>query len=253
MLMLFSAGIRRLPTERLIPFDDSDLMLMVSPTVGLRLANMITEDGEKFKIGDIMEQKKEIFECDSLKERMEEFAEIREGRFERFFVSKKAKYLFFDQEEQKYLKQTMFALNLNCSVEIYIQDIDGFQRIELEELPAKRRTYILNEFKRLMVRTVLDVKEYYDMFFNKNGDSDKNIRKDVKEKMEKLFSKYPKLKLIKTKKDFKRYKKFLSMKYHPDVSEENGDIIAKINNDFDTLKDSSWYKNLEDEDGEANG
>lgn len=248
MMMLFSSGVKGLPTEQLMPFSDEDFILMLSPSVGLRLCNLITDDGDKFKIGKIIESAPE-FSCESLQARMDEFVEIRDARLERFFVTKKSPYLFFDKEEQTYLSKTSFALNLNCAVEIYTRDISGvMQKVNLDEMPFKQQRFTLSQMKRLKVREVMDVGEAAAL--RKAAHKDQTQKKD-EVTMEDFFRKYPKLKEITTQIQFDRYRKFLLKKYHPDISKEENaaTLSAQINTDFDLLITTDWYKKLRNDKG----
>ncbi len=253
MLMLFSGGVRGLPTEQLIPFDENDFMLMLSPSVGIKLCNLMTDDGDKFKIGKVIESKKDIFSCESLPERMEEFAEIKDARYERFFITNKSPYLFFDEEEQQYLSKTSFSLNLNCSLEIYIKDISGpMVKKEIDELSLKTQRFVIAELKKLKAREVMTVGEA--MSLRRAARQDKSSKaKEDEITMETFFDRYSKLSSITTAEQFNRYRKFLLKKYHPDISKEEfaAEKSARINTDFDVLVTTEWYKKL-DKEGEGN-
>ncbi len=175
---------------------------------------------DKFKIGKVIESKKDVFNCESLSERMEEFAEIRDARYERFFITNKSPYLFFDEEEQQYLSKTSFSLNLNCSLEIYIKDISGpMVKKEIDELSLKTQRFVVAELKKLKAREVMTIGEAIAL--RRAARQDKSVKaKEDEMTMETFFGKYGKLVSITTVDQFNRYRKFLLKKYHPDISKE---------------------------------
>lgn len=64
MLMMFGHALYKAPFERAMPFNDRDLMILVSPEYGIRLCNITTEQGETFEIKSFMISKKDVFNCE---------------------------------------------------------------------------------------------------------------------------------------------------------------------------------------------
>lgn len=245
--MMFQMGHRKLPFEQILPYDKDDLLLMLNGELGLRLCNMQTDDSRVLRISRIMETEESVFHCPKFDDRANEFAELLDGRLERFFISKKSPYIFFDQEEQVYLQKKVFSiLDTNCAVEIYMRTIEGhLKRVEYAELDTKNRIRVLSAFKKYKVRAVMDIEEYSNLV---NIETKGGIH-TISEELQAIMSRYPRLPDIEDKQTFKRYRRFLSKKYHPDVSKEEHarEISSQINSDFDKLESSPWYQKLKEE------
>jgi len=265
MLMMFGSALRRAPFERAMPFNDSDLMILVNPDYGFRLCNITTEDGEKFGIKNFMisetevsgQKPKDIFGKKPFEERVKEFGEIFNGRVERFFETEKSDYIFFDLEEQKYLRKLMSKKGLSCSVEIYkYHKNKPPEKIEYLDLPYEEAIMITKFLSSCKVRTVLNCRDYY--YMNKaNHEKSRerrskysNFNNKRDSEMEILFNRYKQLRDLTSKERVDKYFKALTVKYHPDREGGDAEICATIREDFGNIKEGRWYINLKDkEDG----
>lgn len=245
MYFLFPQSTADFDFSRIFPYK-TDFMYMISPNIGLRLCNFLTVDGKQFKIEMIMQEEKDVFHCEDVKERLRSFNEILDSRLERFFITKKSKYIFFDGEEQIYLKDVFEKAGLSCTVEVYLSTCENFEKVELRDLKPRDRNFVINTMKKMKVRWVSDLQDYIVLERKANNDeAPVGFKNPKSEFMEEMQSKFPKLAEIRTTEQFKKYERFLSMKYHPDVSESKDvDLYAKIRKDLDLLKKSSWYKML---------
>lgn len=261
MLMMFSGALRKAPFERAIPFNENDLMILINPYLGIRLCNVVKETGENFKIGSFIMQNPEIFGKQGYSERIKEFAEIFHGRVERFFVTKKNDYLFFDLEEQKFLKKLMSKSGLSCSVELYKYSKDKApEKINYLDLTYKQSVPVTKFLSSYKIRAVMDCRDYYNVNkrkYDENRFDFEKMKSDIKNKkeseMQTFYSKYPKLKGLDDKKRVNLYFKKLTIKYHPDKGGD-ADICSSIRQDFENIKSTRWYINLIDENvGDVNG
>lgn len=249
MLMMFSKGLRQLPLDQVMPFNDDDLIVICEGDIGFRLTNVVSDDNAPFSIRYLVENKP-IFKCSDFRERMLEFSKIMPARLERFFDTKKVDYLFFDLEEQQQIQQALESTSLSCAIEIYIVKDGEFKKVELEDLSASESRTVLKHLTRLRVRAVSECREYYMMRVDYKKKVDKS-REKFKKRSEKMktdsmityFSRYSKLKSYSEKKQVDKYFKLLLKKYHPDKGGDES-IFVIINNDSKDIKGLSWYKSL---------
>ena len=265
MLMMFGSALRKAPFERAMPFNDSDLMVLINDEYGFRMCNITTEDGERFGIKNFMISDKEmfgkkpvdIFGKTPFDQRVKEFGDIFVGRVERFFETKKSDYIFFDLEEQKYLRKLMSKKGLSCSIELYKYSKDKSpEKIEFLDLPYNDAMMITKFLSSCKIRAVLNCREYY---YASKSNHDKNKERYSKysnftgkkdDKMDFFFARYKQLKTFTSKEKVDKYFKLLTVKYHPDKEGGDTEICSTIRSDFGTIKESRWYINLKDkEDG----
>lgn len=254
MLMMFGAALRKAPFERAMPFNEKDLMILINQEYGFRLCNITKETGETFEIGSFIVQNPDVFGKQTYTERVKEFAEIFSGRVERFFETKKNDYIFFDLEEQKFIRKLMSKAGLSCSIELYKYDKNQSpKKIDILDLNLKDGQMITKFLAACKVRHVENCRDYFykNQKNKKTNSSDRfkqysERKKQEEEKKNKFFYKYPKLKELDTKERVNLYFKKLTVKYHPD--RENGDpeLCAEIRGDFEIIKETSWYINLKD-------
>lgn len=255
IFMFLDGSMQGLPIERMYPYgeDYEDFMMMMSPELGLRLCGIHTADKHKFKVKKIIESEKESFKTPDLSKRMEKFLKLKDARLERHFgPEKKDPYLFFDPVEQDYLREEAFkSLDLYCSVDFYERDQASGQmyRVELADIPLKQRNRLIRECDKLKLRAVLQLRSWYPFSTAAKGEG-RRVQVPTFS-MDGYFRRYPKLKEIKTQEAFKRYRKFLAKKYHPDTvmdevkKETVQEIFKKVAEDMDELEKSVWFKNLE--------
>lgn len=253
MLMMFGHSIKRMPLERAIPFDNDDLMVIVSPEIGFRLCNIASELGEVFSIKSLVNSREKVFGKVKFEDRVKDFAEVFQAKLERFFVTQKIDYLFFDGEEQREIRKVLCKPGLSCSVEIYRIFKDKPPEIlDFLSLEKKEANKITKFLSACSVRTVIDCREYYYICNTKGinktpgaGFERKNEKKKTKEneQMEKFFKRYSKLSSFKSKEKVNNYFKKLVVKYHPD---KGGDpkLCAQVTSDFNIIKKLGWYLDL---------
>lgn len=254
MLMMFGAALRKAPFERAMPFNDSDLMVLISPKIGFRLCNISNERGESFKIRDFMNENEKVFGNISFEERLNDFVSIFPGRVERFFKTKKSNYIFFDEEEQKFLRKLMSKPGLSCSVEMYRYYEDRSpKKIELLDLSYDDALYVTKFLSACKVRMIMNARDYYyiakeryDKDFERKSNFKKRAEKETRDEMSIMFKRYSKLMDLKNKEKVQKYFKQLTIKYHPDKEGGDTETCAQIRSDFDTIKSSRWYLNLAD-------
>lgn len=255
MLMMFGHAIRKAPYERAIPFNSQDLLILVNPSIGIRLCNITSETGETFKIFDFMKSEPEVFGKDAA-ERVSEIADVFEGRVERFFVTKKSPYVFFDAEEQRHIRKMMSRPGISCSVEIYKYNAENkAEKMDLLDFELDDSKEIIKFFNACYIRAVINCTEYYLMAKPKHDEykgrqSKYNPEVIEKETLDKLFLKYKKLSSIKSKDRVRRYFKLLFAKYHPDnviYHPEYGggdEVVKEIGHDLEFVKTTKWYNQL---------
>lgn len=258
MLMMFGSALRKAPFERAMPFNDKDLFILINPEIGIRLCNITTEQGLEFSIRDFITiDEDKVFKCEDFETKMKDFVEILPSRIERFFVTDKADHIFFDLEEQKYLRKIMSRPGLSCSVEIYKFDKNKpAEKIDVLSLNAKESREVLAMLNAWRVRMIVDVREYYQLA--RDDFEEREARRAryeefmkkarPKDPMETMFKKYPKLKGLDTKDRVNKYFKKLTVKYHPDnfQDKDTTELCAEIRDDLAKVKESSWYINLAD-------
>lgn len=248
ILMLFTKQIRKLPLEQAIPFNKDDLMIVVSKNIAFRLTNLMDERHNGFYVQDVME-KETVFATPEFSVRMKKFAEIMEARMERFFDTGKAEYLFFDEEEQNYIRNVFNNHDLKCGVLIYVKKKKSgkFEELDFEQMDYKAFKKIAPHFKKLGIKCVVRPEKYFILkhqFNEKNRERFEKLKQNKEGAfMEKMFKRYKLLKEMNTKEDVAKYYKKLAVKYHPD---KGGDpeVFMKIKSDFEAIKQSTWYAEL---------
>lgn len=254
MLMMFGAALRNAPYERAFPFNETDLMILFDSEYGLRLCNICTEDGERFLLMDFMKDKPDIF-GENPEKRLEQFIEIFSSRVERFFVTHKNDYIYFDLEEQRFLKKLMSKGGLCCSVEIYKYSQDEpAQLVELEDLPYSTALQICRFLNHFKVRKIIDPMRYYNLRREQKihpnwegADWGSRFKEKQKSEIKKYFEKYPKLSGLDTTARVDKYFKLLLKKYHPDNNQNDAslnDLFTEINADYEAIKLTTWYRGL---------
>lgn len=261
MLMMFGPALRKAPFERAMPLNQKDLMILMSPEIGFRLCNVTTEGGLTFEIKDFMTSSKETFGDIDFNQRMLDFADIFQGRVERFFTTKKSDYIFFDQEEQKFIRKLMSKPGITCSVEIYRYYKDKSpERIDFLDIEYQEGMKVTRFLNSCGVKMILTARDFY--YLAKPSHEDSRGRKSKyqeykKEKSENemscFFARYSKLKDLTTKELVNKYFKKLTIKYHPDRNiaqggEDTTDICATITGDHESIKATAWYNKLPDND-----
>lgn len=253
MLMITSSrALSKLPYDRALPFNSRDLMIMVNPQIGFRLKNICNEIGGVFDISSVCEENKKVFGDVSLNDRAKEFLQHFRSRVERYFITRKSEYIFFDTEEQEFLRKTMSAAGLSCSVDVFVvNESNDFEMIDYRMLNEKKAKNVIRFLSDCAVREVIDCMESYRAKNYRYRPSNFSMGKRSMKFEDDIFdeySRYSKLKLVSSKESFKKYMKALRVKYHPDkCKDENAEEISKvIAEDIENLKKTKWYIDLPD-------
>lgn len=249
-MIIGSRALSKLPFDQAIIFNDKDLLIMVNTQVGFRLRNICDEVGRVFSISALMKENTEVFGEIELKERVNAFLRHFTSKTERFFVTHKGNFIFFDTVEQAFLRKSLSSPGLSCSVDIYkIYENCEFQLIDYRSLDKVNAKIVIRYLDDCAVREVIPCSHAYKS--NIGG-----RRRVYGEKVGVEFTKtifdeysyYKKLKLITNKKSFNRYFKLLKANYHPDrTGSEDSEIFKIICEDYDKLKNTEWYHNLPNE------
>ena len=250
MLISFAQGMRLIRWAQVIPYGEEDFILMIDDRTGVHYTNIILEDGQKFDMKNIVQSNDAIFHCPDFSKKYDEFVEIFPTRLERFFQTKKAAYLFFDLEEQRYWEGVFAKLSFSATVEIMKYGITGFQKVNLLNLSTSEAMRIISVLDTLKVRETMTVREGYwaQRAASESAERKMNHVLGIQDYMKR----YPNLHRLRSKKQFAIYRRNLLRKYHPDVStiKDAAKIFAQISVDLKTLEQSVWYKKLPDREGE---
>ena len=237
--------------ELVAPYNDRDLVIFLSPNLSLVLRKIrSTTDNLPFNIKQLMQHEdyKDVFCCNDFEKRLSQFAKNMDTRLERVFVTKKSTYLFFDQEEQDSLKSIVSDISLACTVEIQRRrKIDNiFVSCPLQTMLEADYLNIAEKLKRAGVTCEVSLDEYmrYTKKFHtfKRKDKDKDI-------IDEVFSEFPNLKQPSKAETKTAYKKYAS-EFHPDKNPDNpeaGEKFTKLQDAWDKLQDTKYFKQLKDE------
>jgi hypothetical protein len=256
--MMFPKGIWKLDWSKICPLNEKDLLYLLSNDVAFGLINLMDEKNYSFKLKSIIDEpkNKEVFGPTGFDERSKEFAELMDAKIERFFETNKTSYIFFDAEEQKFLKEVFESYTLTCQIKIYIKKNGNFEVIDLDNINSSDYRKIRKFFKLTNVIYVIRPERY--VYLNnirknkaeKNQDRIKQTRKAKEEAdmnaARKILLKYPGLNDIKNEEEFKSFYRALAKQYHPDKNQGDSSRFVEINKDFEDLTKSIWYKKLLD-------
>jgi hypothetical protein len=246
--MIFSRDLKRLTFETMIPFSKDELFLIINPRLAFRFSGIADDNNRYLDIKDIME-KEVTFATPDFNKRCREFAQVMDTRIERYFITKKSPYVFFDEEEQDFLRGIIKKNSLTATVTIYMrEDTRGrFNKIAYTSLSAKDHIEVSRHLKRMRVMAVVKPDKYYSLHVSAKSRAESRYEKMNMAKesdfMEMIFSRYPRVAEIKDRNQFKIYYRGLSKKYHPDQGGSH-EIFACISSDFEKLKETYWYKKL---------
>lgn len=258
MLMMFSEEIEHIPLDKALALGSNDLLVMWNKEIAIGLKNIQNEKNEFFSIKTIMESEKE-FACTNFEEKCEQFAKVMDTRLERFFVSKKTSYVFFDEEEQQVISKILKKNKLNCCVSIYIREEENetFKEVDFEEISSYEylRDPLLKNVKqclrKLNIKYVIPPDRYIELKEKrtiKNSQFKNNVARRTKaieaKQMEQYFKKYNELVNIETNDEFKTFYRSLARAYHPDRNDGEDTLFKEMKADFDKIEETMWYKNL---------
>jgi len=251
--MLFHKFIKRVPFDKIAPFNSEDLLLIMSPKTAIVLKSIMNDFNERFLIKDIIINNKKVFGEKDFNERCKDFANIMSSRIERYFESNKSKYIFFDEEEQLFLKDLFHKNSLSCIVEVYFKIDDSFQKVDVEKININDFRLVRRDLSKLGVIEAMKVERYHNLISRKSGRVNRKkgffnfndfISNSEKSKIETLKLMYPSLSEVSSKEDFKVCYKKLAKKFHPDLNPGKEEKFKRMKDNFEYLKKTKWHKNL---------
>jgi hypothetical protein len=257
MLMMFPKSIRKLPWEKICPLNENDLLVIMNKNVAFGLMNIADEDNNYFSISQIMRipENTAVFGVGSFEDKCKDFSEIMDSRLERFFDTKKTDYIFFDKEEQKFLKGVFANLNVTCQVELFAQKDGEYKKVNYEDISVQDFKKFRPFFSKLGVIYVIRPERYNvlnNVYKLKNESNQDKIKRAQEAKAQaelqaalKIVEKYPGLSEIRSQVEFKAFYRNLAKKLHPDVNSEGQNQFTEMNADFEKLKKSIWYTKLD--------
>lgn len=257
LIVLMPESMRRLLWARIIPYSEDNLCYVISKNFHLALINIrVPGTQETFSVKKIMEENS-IFGNIDFDETVYSLAEILDTRLERFLVTKKADSMFFDEEEQKFLKELFRKKSLMCDVQMIVRDSVTKKPsvVNFDDLGRKDVLHLskfLNHTKaHYMCHAVTHVgllksRTHYD-----------RIRYLLSAKLEKCFSKsngllfhsFPELAECKSKQEYSSRSRAIIMKLHPDICRFDyaKEVRAEtIKNLIELVKETQWFKSLPD-------
>jgi hypothetical protein len=250
MLTMLPNRMRALPIDRIFPFNDNDLMIAASDQLVFGLRDIRDETGSVFSIRSIIEARTDIFGSKPFKDRNKEFTNLLFTRLERYFVTQKSDYIYFDLTEQEYLRDKIFKSHaLTARVDIFLIDEKKFIPIDFEKLSP--REYMpfrksINEIGAVALSppgVYVMMNDKSENFDRMNQDRMKKFRADVK--MEKIFRKYPGLSGCKSKSEFNSLYRHIAKDLHPDRHGGDHEKFVDFQKDMDYItKKSKWYRGL---------
>ena len=247
MLEIKPAGLRSLPLKQVSPFNSDDLVFFASEDLALVISNIADESLNYFSIKDIM-TKNDIFKCSDFEKSCSDFLKIKNSRLERFFKTKKSEYVFFDKEEQYFLKEIFKKNNLSGIVTIYSRKEDVFKKVDFDKITIGNFNLMRVVFNKLNIVYCMKPERYLLLRIRAEKDSvGGGVFKDKeKEMVKKILAEYN-MTNVTSRKELKSQFKSLAKKYHPDVNPEGEDIFKKLKEDMAKLKKTIWYKKLPDD------
>ena len=249
-MQLTPATLKRLPWECIVPYNSEQLLLIASPTIAFGIFSLTNEKLEPFSIMSFVDANKNVFGEVAFKDRLSEFASIFEARIERFFITKKSPYLFFDAEEQQFLQRTFAKFRPTSYMEIFTREnqMVPFERKEFVDLSPKEFKEIFPYVKRMNPQIITNFERFYVQFREyeqKRKDKLEELRKRNEESfMKEMFARYPFIKDIKDQIEFKRKYRELARKYHPDTGGDE-EIFSQISTDFTEIAKTTWFDDLD--------
>lgn len=241
---------RNIPIEKIFPYDDNDFMIAASDTLVFGVTDIRDDAGNAFSIRNIMESRGDVFGSDGFEKRTQEFSKILFTRLERFFVTNRCDYIYFDMEEQQYLKEKIFHTHaLTAKVEIYMIEDGYFVKKNFDTMGMMEYSKIRNEINSLGLIAACSPREYI-MMSEKSKNYDKFNRERMKafqvdRKLEKIFTKYHGMQDCKTHKEFNKVYKHFAKELHPDVNQDiSAEEFQTFQEDIRYIKKSKWYRGL---------
>lgn len=249
-LQLTPATLKRLPWEKAVPYNSDQILIVVSPTIAFGIFELTNEKSEEFSIKSFMQTNQKVFGEESFRDRLSAFASLFEARIERYYITKKSPYLFFDAEEQQFIRMTFSKFKPTAYMEIFMREdqTKEFERKEMVDLDIKEFRQVYPYIKRMNPQVISNFERFYVQFRHYEQtrlDKMLELRKRNEEKfMEEMTARYPFLQSIENQKGFKSKYRDLAKKYHPDTGGDE-EIFSQISADFSEIEKTMWFASME--------
>jgi hypothetical protein len=254
--MLLPDGIRRIPLNKVMPYNENDLLMFVSPNVAFIIFSLMDDNKQVFSTKAIMMGHKEVFACTDYEKAVEDFSRnTLKARLERFFKTKKSEYIYFDKEEQDFLKKVFEKNNLSGFVQICLRRKDGkFEQINFEEISYTDYKRVRADLRSIIAMYMITPERFMalkrvqgkaEQKYNPFSFKDMLNKKD-NEKAKKILEKFPDFN-VSSKKSVKAAYRMLSKTYHPDVNKGEDKMFKEIKEAYETLIKTLWFKGLREE------
>lgn len=257
--MMLAEGINKIPLARVMPYNEDDLLLFLSHKSAIVIKDIKDDVGRQFSIKELME-KNDVFACKNFDKKVSSFRDkFLRARIERYFITKKVEYLFFDEEEQDFIKNIFAKNNLSAFVELQSKDSSGNfkKRVIIDNIKERDFDALFgNELTKLKVPVFvgMSIKMRYAIERKVNRDTGKKnrfsfldkMREEEQKRIDAIFRKFPDLQ-VSTKQSFKAAFRMLSKKLHTDITGDDDEkrlAFQKFQDKIAILKKSSWYKRL---------
>jgi hypothetical protein len=255
--MILPEGVRKIPLDKILPYNENDIIMFVSPDIALVIFSLRDDNKQVFSIKSIMMDNSSVFACTDFDKVIAEFGKtLLKPRLERFFETKKSEYIYFDKEEQIFIKNILDKNHLSGFVRICMKNKEGvFADINFDKIKAGEYKNIRSDLRSLGIMYFVTADRRYaeNKVLNATKEEAKKsnpfsfrdmLKKRETAKVDKVFKRFPDFK-VKTKQSVKAVYKMLSKIYHPDVKDTGDEKKFKeLKSDYDTLKGSYWYKDL---------
>lgn len=254
----------RIPFEKVAPYDVNDIMICLSDKVSIVLNNICDFQRKRFSIASVMtsDAHKETFftseELSKMKDaegkkqvfndRLTAFAKDMDTIMERYFLTDKMpRYLYFDKKEQDTLRKILTSVPWTCNVMVIRKFKDGSRKaINIEALKEKGVSNLQKMLSPVKLQVELGLNEYLKLHGKKVRSMANEFKSREELLLNRIFKEYPELN-VETLSEFKKIVRAKSKELHPDTSTEDdaADKFAAFNDAVKALKDTAWYKKLE--------
>ncbi len=242
---------KKFPWEKTAPYDASNLIIFLSRNTAVAIKNIRSEaDNLTFSISQVMthEDYAHIFACTNFHKQLEDFVEKMDTRLERFFITNKASYIFFDEEEQEALKGIVKGLSFTCRCEILRRKKTGeFVRFSISDSTQSEWEKLSEMLKSIGVEVKMSLDEYM-RYAAKHRVFSAKFKNAEKSKIQEILKEYPEFdkdKKSEIKKAYRQYSKDCHPDTHPD-DESAQEKFAKLNKAYEELCKTAWYERKEE-------
>lgn len=255
-LMMMDRAIGKLDLAKVMPYNSTDIMYAANPNLFFVLKNMTNQRGDRFSIEDIVLEQKEIFATKDFKKRCSDFSAIMDSRLERYFITKKSEYVFFDGEERKALEKILKQNSMFCFIDIYVRKNGKMHPVIFESLTPAKFNKLARQFDQLGLLYVVNPAQWImmkasnvDSEYEKRREKFKEFRHKKRTGSESsardILSEYPELNVT-SKKQFNSAAKKMLAKLHPDNNQgkDTADEFMELKDKLEKLKSSLWFTRL---------